>query len=121
VSELKKRTFRIQQLEAQIIAAKRTPDDLAALIMKIEAGARAKLADLRNALADRRDLREVFLALFPDGLKFTPGRAGDRSVWRIEGAASFGSLVGGDVPLPIALRPRRGVSQSGPRSGISNC
>ena len=31
--------------------------------------------------------------------------AGSR--WRIDGAASFGSLVGGDVPLPIGKRPQR--------------
>jgi site-specific DNA recombinase len=109
ISELKKRTVRIQHLEAQIIAAKRTPEELVALVTKIEAGARARLEDLRNALADKRDLREVFLALFPEGLTFTPARSidGTRAVWRIEGAASFGSVVGGDVPLPIALRPRR--------------
>ena len=107
IAELKKRTTRIQHLEAQLIAARRTPEDLAALVTKIESGARSRLADLRNALADKRDLREVFLALFPDGLSFTPARSpGDsRAVWRIEGAASFGSLVGDT--LPIEWRPRR--------------
>lgn len=108
ISELKKRTTLIQHLEAQILAAKRTPEDLAALVTRIEAGARAKLADLRSALADQRDLREVFLALFPEGLSFTPARSpdGTRAIWRIEGAANFGSLVE-DGTLPIALRPRR--------------
>ena len=107
VSELKKRTTRIQHLEAQIIAARRTPEELASLVTKIESGARGRLADLRSALADKRDLREVFLALFPDGLSFTPARTpGDsRAVWRIEGAASFGSLVGDT--LPIEWRPQR--------------
>ncbi len=97
VSELKKRPARIVHLEAQIIAAKRTPDDLAALVTKIEAGARARLHDLRSALAEQRDLREVFLALFPDGLTFTPARTpgGERQVWQIEGAASFAKLLGG--------------------------
>ena len=58
ISELKKRTTLIQHLEAQIIAAKRTPDDLAALVTRIEDGAPAKLADLRSALAEQRDLRQ---------------------------------------------------------------
>lgn len=109
ISELKKRTTLIQHLEAQILAARRTPEDLAALVTQIEAGARAKLADLRSALAEQRDLREVFLALFPDGLSFTPARMpeGERAVWHIEGAASFDSLVEGGGPLPITLRPRR--------------
>ena len=111
LSELKNRTSRIQQLEAQLIAARRTPDDLAALVTKIEAGARARLADLRTALADRRDLREVFLALFPDGLQFTPARSpdGTRAVWRIEGAANFCSLLndGEGGTLPIEERPQR--------------
>ncbi len=42
VSELKKRTARIQHLDAQVAAAKRTPDDLAALVTKIETSARAR-------------------------------------------------------------------------------
>ena len=109
VSELKKRTALIHHLEAQILAAKRTPEDLAALITKIETGARAKLADLRSALAEQRDLREVFLALFPEGLTFTPARTvdGERAVWHIEGAASFDTVVEGGGPLPIESRPRR--------------
>ena len=40
VSELKKRTARIAHLDAQIQAAKRTPDDVAALVTKIEVRAR---------------------------------------------------------------------------------
>ena len=126
VSELKKRTTLIQHLEARVLAAKRTPDELAALVTKIEAGARAKLADLRTALAEKRDLREVFLALFPEGLSFTPARTADgaRAIWRIEGAASLDRLLDGPIsslaqprrkevqseeggPLPIALRPQR--------------
>jgi len=36
---------------------------------------------------DRRDLRDVFLALFPTGLTFTAARLPDesRQVWRISG------------------------------------
>ncbi|MEJ7598492.1 MAG: recombinase family protein [Kofleriaceae bacterium] len=104
VSELKKRSTRISHLEAQILAAKRTPDELANLITRIEGSARTRLADLRSALADRRDLRDVFLALFPEGLSFTPARSpdGTRQIWRISGAASFGGLVGGTPPDCVA-------------------
>ena len=51
--------------------------------------------DARNAHRLREDLREVFPALFPDGLRFTPARVpdGERQIWRITGAASFSSLV----------------------------
>lgn len=95
VTELKKRAARIAQLEAQLIAVKRTPDELAALVAHVEVSARRRLADLRGALQDQRDLREVFLSVFPNGLTFTPGRSDDgrRSVWRIEGDASFAALV----------------------------
>jgi site-specific DNA recombinase len=95
VSELKKRSMVIQHLEAQVIAARRTPDQLVALVARIESSAGAKLHDLRCALADRRDLREVFLALFPEGLTFTPDRTPDgaRQIWRITGSANLGSLV----------------------------
>ena len=104
VSELKKRSVRIAHLEAQIIAARRTPDELASLVTRIETSARSRLHDLRTALADRRDLREVFLSLFPEGLTFTPARSPDgaRQVWRISGAASFDRLVGGDSPDYVA-------------------
>jgi hypothetical protein len=67
VSELKKRSL-LSSISRQIIAAKRTPDDLAVLVTKIEASARAKLQDLRNALADRTES--------PRGLpRPVPGRA----------------------------------------------
>jgi hypothetical protein len=87
-----------------VLSAKRTPDDLAALVTRIETSARSRLNDLRTALADRRDLREVFLALFPQGLTFTPARTpdGERSIWRITGAANLGYLVGRFGPDCIA-------------------
>ncbi len=95
VTELKKRSILIQHLEVQILSARRTPAELVALIAKIESSAREKLADLRSALADQRDLRDVFLALFPSGLTFTPDRSpdGGRQVWRITGSANLSSLV----------------------------
>jgi hypothetical protein len=74
-----------------------SPDDLAAIVTRIEANARARLQDLRSALAEQRDLREVFMALFPDGLTFTPTRThdGERKIWKITGKANLHPLLGG--------------------------
>jgi site-specific DNA recombinase len=103
-AELRQRSQRIAHLEAQVLSAKRTPAELAKLTTKIEASAREKLADLRNALAEQSDLREVFLALFPRGLTFTADRSpdGERQVWRITGDASFSSLLEPSGPDCIA-------------------
>lgn len=65
VVELQQRSARIQNLEAQLIAAKRTPEELAALVDRVEANVRANVASLRGALAEQSDLREVFQAMFP--------------------------------------------------------
>jgi hypothetical protein len=51
-------------LEAQLIAARRTPAELAALIDRVEANVRANVAQLRQALVDQSDLREVFQTMF---------------------------------------------------------
>lgn len=69
------------------------PVDLALLIERIEASARAQLHDLRTALADQSDLRERFL---PDDA---------RQIWRITGSASFG--IWWTKLVPVTLRPRR--------------
>jgi hypothetical protein len=50
---------RIQNLEAKLIAAKRTPEELAALVDRVETNVRANVASLREALAEQSDLREV--------------------------------------------------------------
>lgn len=44
------------------------------------------------------------IALFPDGLLFTPARTQDnaRSIWKISGTANFGSLVEGNPPERMA-------------------
>ncbi len=104
VSELKKRTARISHLEAQIIATKRTPDDVAALITKIEVSARARLNELKTLLTEHRDLREVFVSLFPTGLVFTPARTPDgaRQIWQISGSADLSSFVDRSGPVCIA-------------------
>jgi site-specific DNA recombinase len=54
VVELQQRSARIQNLEAQLIAAKRTPADLAALVKRVEANVRTNIASLRSALTERR-------------------------------------------------------------------
>jgi DNA invertase Pin-like site-specific DNA recombinase len=125
VSELRKRTVRIQHLEAQVLAAKRTPEDLTALVTKIETGARAKLADLRNALAERRDLREVFLALFPRGLdvhgRSIAGRESPaladrrhRELRRHRRLAGVGQRLGNDQPDPRTRHRYFSIVRGGP-------
>jgi hypothetical protein len=90
------------------------PDELLAPT-EIEESARAKLADLRNALAAQTDLREVFLTLFPDGLTFTADRSPDgaRQVWRITGEANFGSLVEPSGPDCVATPTGRAAIETG--------
>ena len=107
-SELRKRNQLIANLEAQLMTARRTPDEVASLVTQIEDAARARLRDLRTALAERRDLRDVFLALFPDGLTFSPARTPDgaRKVWRISGNASLGSVLSGPRPEHVSSDSR---------------
>lgn len=106
VTELRQRSARIQHLEAQIRTAKQTPDELAKLVKQIETSSRAKLADLRAALADESDRREAFLALFPDGLTFAPVRTpnGERQVWQITGDIDLGSLTDASGSKRITTR-----------------
>ena len=56
----------------------------------------------------------MFLALFPDGLTFTPARSpgGGRQIWRIEGTANLVSLV--DAPSPDC------VATPVPPEGVGN-
>lgn len=105
VAELNRRTIRIQHLEAQITAAKRTPKELTTTIKEVEAACRTRLRDLRSALADRGDLRQVFLALFPDGLVFTPEWAQEEATpprrWRVR------PLTDQIASRPLPLKNRR--------------
>lgn len=116
VAELRQRAARIQHLEAQLLSAKRTPSDLAALVGQIEATARAKLRNIREALADENDRREAFLALFPKGLSFSPTRTpdGKRQVWKIRGEADLGPLTGSER---VTTRPPSDASAT---PGLSN-
>jgi hypothetical protein len=70
-----------------------TPAMVADVLARAEMSARAKLADLRTALdADLPAMREVFQALFPDGLTFRPAENAARRVWAISGTARLASL-----------------------------
>ena len=97
VVELQRRSSRIQNLEAQLIAARRTPADLAALVDRVEANVRSNIRSLREALADQADLGEIFQAMFPQGLTFEAARTpdGTRQIWKISGDADFAAVVGG--------------------------
>jgi hypothetical protein len=115
VAELQQRSARIQNLEAQLIAARRSPAELAALTERVESNVRANMARLRQALVDQGDLREVFRAMFPDGLTFEPARTPDdsRQVWKISGYADFAAVAEGDL-VSFGWRPQR---DSNPRPG----
>lgn len=106
VTELRQRSARIQHLEGQIVAAKKTPDEMTKLVKRIETSARTRLADMRAALAHETERREVFLALFPEGLTFAPDRTpnGKRQVWRVTGEVDLGSLIDATGSKRIATR-----------------
>jgi site-specific DNA recombinase len=127
VSELRQRSARIQHLEVQVAASRKTPEEIAAIIAGVEATCRARLKNLRAALSDPDDLRDVFLAMFPDGLTFTaesfveevpsrrrcmrksdknlkrPVLRKNRRIWRAKGAATLGGL--NLVATPTGFEP----------------
>ncbi len=77
VSELKQRVARIEQLEAQLSSARNTPSEIRAFAKAAERAVLDQIDDLKTALADRQDLREVFLNLFhagPDVLAYQARR-----------------------------------------------
>ena len=114
VVELQQRSARIQNLETQLIAARRTPAELAALVGRVE----ANVTKLRQALVDQADLREVFQAMFPDGLTFEPTRTSDgsRQIWKISGEVDFSVITDSreDFPVSFESRPQREGSRSEP-------
>jgi hypothetical protein len=115
VAELQQRSARIQNLNAQLIAAKRTPAELAALAQRVEENVRANIRSLREELAAQVDLREVFQAMFPDGLTFEAARTpdGSRQIWKISGDADFGAFTEADL-VSFGTRPQRGTMQTKP-------
>lgn len=96
VVELQQRSARIQNLEAQLIAARRTPADLAALVERVEENVRTNVRSLRAALMEQADLREVFQTMFPKGLTFEAARTPDgmRQIWKISGDEDFAAILG---------------------------
>jgi len=93
VREMKARSARIQYLESKIQIARKTPTDLERLASDIEANARAKLHDLRRALASPEDRRQVFLAMFPKGVRLAPAHDGTRQVWKIAADAHLDEWI----------------------------
>jgi site-specific DNA recombinase len=105
VAELRLRNERIRRLEADLAAAKRTPSMVADVLAKAEEAAREKLAELGHALgSDMAGTREVFQALFPEGLTFRPAENLSRRVWAISGKASLDSLKLTSDPSGIRTR-----------------
>lgn len=102
MTELKQRLARSRHLEAQIAAARRTPEELARMVEEVQATIRVRLAEIQAALSDRSDLREVLMALFPKGLQFSPARTacGARQVWKMRGPASYRVLGTGALGAP---------------------
>jgi hypothetical protein len=107
VAELRLRSDRIRRLEADLSAARRSPAMVADVLARAETVARAKLGDLRTALdADLPAMREVFQALFPEGLTFRPGENAARRVLAISGVARLDSLKLDSDPSGIRTRRR---------------
>ncbi|MBK7072427.1 MAG: recombinase family protein [Myxococcales bacterium] len=106
VTELRDRATRARGLEARIAAVRRTPDNLRGTVDRAEAQVRAKLGQARSALTlanDPEGLRLTFLRLFPEGLRFHPGRVGTHQVWEIEGSLNLCQLAGVDELAPFTL------------------
>ncbi len=103
---MNERANQIRQLEADLAAAKRSPAMITEMADKMERLVRAKLEGLRAALqGDREGTREVFRALFPDGLKFKPATgANGRQVFEITGTAKLGE-VANCVVTPPGIEP----------------
>ncbi len=116
-AELKKLAGQIEQIEATLARARRTPDDTEALIQAVECAAIEKLHNITEALTgDKARLRAVFLSLFPDGLTFKPApKTTGRRVWSISGKANLGAWSnsggsqsntgGGEQWVPNETRP----------------
>jgi site-specific DNA recombinase len=111
--EMRKRQNRIRDLEAELGAANRLPEMKRDLLAKVERSAREKLAALREALgADREGMRQVFHALFPEGLRLSPAESGGRKCWAIAGNARLDRFTNlsdptGNRTRDCAVRGRR--------------
>lgn len=112
IAELRRRSERIRHLETELAVMGRTPKMRAELAAKVEQAAVGRLGDLRTALAgDPAGAREVYRALFPEGLRFLPAQGAGRKAWRVEGVARLDSAFGlrsdptGSRPNPKLVRP----------------
>ena len=97
VAELQRRNGKIRMLEADVAASKRSPQVAAELLASTEASVRRKVFGLRETLmASPGDAREVFQAVFPDGLGFYEAEIeaenGTRRVWEVRGASQLGAF-----------------------------
>ena len=99
VTELRERALRARALEVRIGAIGRAPDELRPMIDQAEASVRERLGNVRAALLDGSELRELFLRMFPEGITFTPTRVGNRQLWKIAGEVAIGRL------LPLRMTP----------------
>jgi len=99
-SELKDKTALVKRLENQILVASDRPEDVDDAMAEVEEIIRVRLAGFRERLAaNPHGARDVYLALFPEGLTFTPapGNAKPRKLWTIEGIAQLpGFTLSGD-------------------------
>lgn len=103
VAELQQRSARLRSLEAQLLAARRTPDEVAALMGRVEQAVQDKLDRLRDGLNRPEDMRQVFLAMFPEGIRLEPTRVGKRQVWQINCRPNLGEL--GAVGFKLGCDP----------------
>ncbi len=91
LTELRTRNDRIRTLDIDLASARRTPAMVDEILAAAEVSARRKLQELRAALANPGDAREVYEALFlPEGLVFKEEISRenpDRRVWAISATA----------------------------------
>ncbi len=97
IAEMRKRGERIRILEAELAVAQRAPSIKANLLAKLRTEARAKAAQMRAILSDPRDAdaaRDVFKALFPEGLRlFSVINSENRRAWAVEATARLDILT----------------------------
>ncbi len=92
-AEITARSARIRQLQATHDEASRPQGETLALIDQVEEEARSEVERLQSVLLSDPGSREVYRALFPDGLVFEPFEVNKgRRVWALSGRAQLGPL-----------------------------
>jgi hypothetical protein len=79
VGEMRRSNERIRVLEADLASARRTPSVIEGILRDTRGNAERALADMRALLQSPADAREVYEALFPQGLVFSEGLSADGS------------------------------------------